>query len=285
MKPDMQKRLTDIVRRRIVSKPSKSLRDALSGYGVHFTGPSSPPIPQAIIDRIKADLLYYGVKPEQFENHEDDGRGKPDRVQCLEFGNNEKAGAQRVNEGRVLIKSFPGQVIDTLSGSMSHLPGMNFEVHISHASHLCVCGVLLVENKIVFDRIHDLQFEVPDFMKKYLVVFRGTKGAARQDYCEAFLRALGVPVWVFPDYDPSGIANAIRVPLYAGILWPGAERLEEAFDRSGCREKYETQIPGARSRLETSTGDAGLIWKLMRRRGQGLVQEEFLRKTEGREYG
>jgi hypothetical protein len=281
MKSALKKGLINAYQTGIVRNPSKPLGDALEAHGMHALGARRSgvfQIPGSVAEKIRSDLLFHGVKAEFLDGLIEGSEALPDRVQALDISNDEKTGAKQVNAGRILIKSFPGRVISTLEGDMFHLNGMNHEVDLSHAASIQARGVLLVENKIAFDRIHEINFEIPGDILDLLIVFRGAGGIARQDASEAFIKALGVPVTVFPDYDPSGIANALSVPFYSGLLWPGMDKLKAGFDRSGCSEKFNSQLISARPRLEGSQGVPRQIWDLMRERGQGLVQEEFLRK-------
>lgn len=199
------------------------------------------------------------------------------RTEALERSNDEKSGTAAVFSDTVMIRPQPGRPM-TMGAEVYDFPnGMSLHVKKGMAELLSTKGVILVENKEVFQRFEDLMFEVPKAYQDYLLVFRGEPHIAPQNAAEDFLRALDVPVVVFSDFDPAGIVIALRAPGSRGMLVPPLDLFERRLEERGNRENFFKQAGFRRICDEGVHGDMVAIWKMMKSCGKGVVQEAFLK--------
>jgi len=91
-----------------------------------------------------------------------------------------------------------------------------------------------------------------------------------------------MPVLAACDIDPAGLGIALALPRLTGLLAPSPEELDQHL-RSGTAEGrgrsdlYAKQYAQWAQLLDASThNEIGPLWDVIRRHGQGVVQEAFL---------
>lgn len=117
-----------------------------------------------------------------------------------------------------------------------------------------------------------------------LLVFRGEKDGTRADAVNTLLRGTSIPVFGAFDVDPAGLGVALTLPRLNGLVAPEASELDMHLrtDRtrsSGRADLYRKQYAQWAPSLEkTSNEEVAALWKVVRGRGEGLVQEAFLER-------
>jgi hypothetical protein len=269
-----KERLMDAVRTGRVKHAGKFMRDELSTHGLRVCEGWRGVLPTRVKQAIRSDLIHrYGVPADQIDvaPGTDDGS----RAAGLARYGDDKSGRAPVMNDRIMIRPVPGMALH-MDGVAVHLPrGAVLNIDRDAADSLSTKGVIVVENEEVFYRFDRLNFPIPLCWWKYTVVFRGKAHVARQDTCEAWLRSAGVPVIALPDFDPAGLVLAASVPGLAGILWPGAGKLQQELQRRGRKDLFEIQSDylDRLNRLPDVFGDVGHI---VSKAGRGLNQEAFL---------
>ncbi|MEP3666055.1 MAG: hypothetical protein ABJN42_04885 [Roseibium sp.] len=204
-----------------------------------------------------------------------------DRATLSALMADEKASRVKVsldeNRPSVLIRSIPGTDDFGLRGPIAIRP--------KDLASYGAKGVLCIENRQVFDALENLCFPILPKVEKHIAVFRGCPEYP-QSGSETALKLAGIPVIVFPDYDPSGLSLAMSVPGMAEILWPGRRALIEAINSVGAsQEKYMKQTPGSRRKLDSATHpDITEIWQILKGFGRVPAQEAFLSSVPDVEF-
>lgn len=117
-----------------------------------------------------------------------------------------------------------------------------------------------------------------------LFVFRGEKDGTRADAVNALLQHTSIPVFGAFDIDPAGLGTALTLPRLDGLVAPDAQELDSHLraDReasSGRADLYRKQYAHWAPSLErTSNKEVLMLWEVVRRHGEGLVQEAFLER-------
>jgi hypothetical protein len=249
----------------------------LDDHGVRIKVGATGTVPFDVRSAIKSDLIHkHGVLEEDLEPGSavpvDDGS----RASALQFGFDEKSGSRSVGGNRVLMRAQSGRSLYFEDNGCHHPNGSVMSMDRDTADSVIAMGFIIVENLETFYDFHKLNFKVPEHLQSYPVVFRGMPHVARQDTCEAFLTSYGAPVTVFPDFDPAGLAMALSVPLFDGILWPGEAALRDLLDLHGSRDLFDKQMVGARGRLlRGASGDLLTAWHMINAAGKGIAQEHF----------
>ncbi|WP_411840039.1 hypothetical protein [Paracoccus sp. ME4] len=138
-------------------------------------------------------------------------------------------------------------------------------------------GVIVVENRLAFDRFDRISFPVPDGCRDWIPVFRGSPEWP-QDVMQRGLELTGAPVLAFPDYDPAGLSQSLTLPHFVDVLWPGEEALTRAVSSGrGNADRFLLQLAGHRARLEACEHPTiRKIWQILDRHGRVPAQEFFL---------
>ncbi|MFG6080503.1 hypothetical protein ACEUZ9_001107 [Paracoccus litorisediminis] len=186
----------------------------------------------------------------------------------------EKIGGSKVTDGRDDISGavwFRPQGADVTSSAPARpdlIAGLRPE------------GIILVENWETFRDFHLLCFDIPQAWRNYLILSRGSGQDAPQHLCEDALRICACPVVVFPDYDPAGLAQALKVPNMVDVLWPGEEALRQlCAGGTASAEKYQAQVGIYGAALDRAHHETvGKIWAIIREYGRVPAQEVFQRQ-------
>ncbi|MDD2776719.1 MAG: DUF2399 domain-containing protein [Gallionella sp.] len=201
------------------------------------------------------------------------------RVESLAFGSNEKLSSAAVRDHRVAIKSLSNRPL-LLNGQHIFLPdGCNLDIDGRWVSQHCAHQtVLVVENWEVFERVHQVNFDLAAAGENPLVVFRGSP-VYQQNHLVALLQALKLPVFAFVDFDPAGLVLAQSLPYFQDLLIPPREILLAALKQCTNHARYQTQLKQAASILDQSTHPTITeIWRTLQTLGTALPQEYFLRR-------
>ncbi|MCW3784387.1 DUF7281 domain-containing protein [Defluviimonas salinarum] len=271
-------RLAAIVRTGYVKSAGKGVAQALGEAGFPIRTGQGGPVPKEVKDRLRDRLVReFGVNPDRLEPNGPRIAAAATRREALEMTADEKMGRARIR-GVVILRPQPGMPV-IMDGEGIRLPeGATLNIRPEDAGRIAAPGVILVENWEVFRDFGRLDFPVPFCRRRDLLVFRGMPHVSPQDAVEDFLRRLGRPVTVFPDFDPSGLANALAVPGYSGLLWPGPARLAELVrGRLGRPDLFAAQEEAARARLDRAEGAVRAAWGIVKGAGRGVVQEGMLR--------
>lgn len=194
---------------------------------------------------------------------------------------NEKAGGGALKTGRISIKALGGKMLN-ISGTCLPLPDRchvdidwrPLSDEIKHDS------IMLVENYEVFDRIHQLNFALPEGCSNPLVIYRGDKHESRFDSVKAFFDASSLPIIAFVDMDPKGLHIAGCCPRLRGIVAPCLVDLEAALSspKIARHDLFRSQLPGVDGYLRSITKESPIysLWNLMQRHRAGAVQERWI---------
>jgi hypothetical protein len=199
---------------------------------------------------------------------------------------NEKWAGVAASAGLVAVTCLPSQPLRVANSNLllpegSHLvlPAEQIVDGCDHDS------IIVVENLEPFRRCGR-------WHKRYLgargehplFVFRGEKDGTRADAVNALLRRTSIPVFGAFDLDPAGLGSALTLPRLDGLVAPGAQELESHLRTnreasSGRADLYQKQYAHWAPSLErTSNKEVLELWQVVRRHGEGLVQEAFLER-------
>lgn len=117
-----------------------------------------------------------------------------------------------------------------------------------------------------------------------LFIFRGEKEGTRADAVNTLLKISVLPVFAAFDLDPAGLGIALTLPRLEGFVGPTPEELdrhlridkEASSGRSDLYLKQHTQW--ARILDASSHPEVRPLWEVVRRYGEGVVQEAFLER-------
>lgn len=200
------------------------------------------------------------------------------RADALTLGRNEKFTTTPVQRKRVAVKSLPGRALQLGGQALSLPPGCNIEADAALVASTSVHDtVLFVENWENFASIHETSLDLAVAGENPLVLWRGAKEGTRTDAALWLVRALGVPVWAFADFDPAGLLIAARLPRLCGVIAPPDAVLERDL-ATGLADRYQAQLPGAAAALDACEhAEIQRLWAILRRHGRALPQERYLR--------
>lgn len=117
-----------------------------------------------------------------------------------------------------------------------------------------------------------------------LFVFRGEKEGTRADAVNALLRLSVLPVFAAFDIDPAGLGIALTLPRLDGLIGPSPTELDRhlSIDRevsSGRSDLYLKQHKQWAHMLDSASHpEVRPLWEVIRRHGEGVVQEAFLER-------
>ena len=204
------------------------------------------------------------------------------RTESLSLSTNEKVGGEAVRSLRVAVKALHERPV--MMGKNEHVlpPGVNLDVDVDAASLFARHDYAIqVENWEAFERIHALNFSIPEELALSLVVYRGQPGGYQIDAARQFLKAIAKPIYVFPDLDPAGLCIALATPGFAGLFLPPIPEIEAMFeDGRGLPERYLAHLVGCERILDaTIHADVRQTWNVLKRFGQGIPQEWLIQSN------
>lgn len=200
------------------------------------------------------------------------------REAALSFALDEKIAGQSVKKGRLAIKALIGRALK-INGLSYSLPAFGYLdmalADITGTAHNCV---LLIENYRCFDRLENMQLNLPDQYADPLVLYRGDN-----DYSEKTVRQLlvqlNLPVLAMADIDPQGLSITQSFPNIVGLIAPSLVDLEALLqDKQKANPKlYDKQLAGCQNTLSSSPyALIRSLWEMMKRHQAGIVQEYWL---------
>lgn len=194
---------------------------------------------------------------------------------------NEKAGGGALKTGRVSMKSLPDKTLNVAGRTLSLPDGCHVDSDWrSVANSIRHDSIMLVENYEVFDQLHQLAFDLPDYCKNPLVIYRGDKTESRLNNVKAFIDASGLPVLAFVDIDPKGLHIAVGYPRLIGVVAPAYADLKATLDSpaSARPDLYRLQLPGVGDYLRSMADNSPIsdLWELLQQHRTGVVQERWL---------
>lgn len=193
--------------------------------------------------------------------------GVPDgnRLEVAAQAIDEKIARQRPDDLHVLVK---GRLPAPLPGLS---PELSLRAPIANLPLAAIAQVLVVENLDSFD--HWPRYSAPPELNDALVLYRGHGGLARG--ARRLLASLpdSVPVTLFTDYDPAGLAIATGVPRAEALLVP---LLDDALLAKGSREHFQRQYRNARHLDSQNLGSWQGIWERMKAHGLSIKQQHML---------
>lgn len=200
------------------------------------------------------------------------------REAALAFALDEKIAGQSVKKDRLAIKALTGRALK-INGLSYSLPGSGYLdmalSDITGTAHNCI---LLIENYRCFDRLENMQLNLPARYADPLVLYRGDN-----DYSEKTVRQLlaqlNLPVLAMADLDPQGLSIAQSFPHIVGLIAPCLADLEVLLkDKQKANSKlYDKQLAGCQNALSTSPHALiRQLWGMMKKHQAGIVQEYWL---------
>jgi len=194
---------------------------------------------------------------------------------------NEKAGGGALKTGRVSLKSLPNKTLNVAGQTLSLPDGCHVDIDWRRVAYgIGHDSIMLVENYEVFDRLHELAFDLPDDCKNPLVIYRGDKTESRLNNVKAFIDASDLPVLAFVDIDPKGLHIAVGYPRLIGIVAPDYADLKATMDSpaSARPDLYRLQLPGVGDYLRSIADNSPIsaLWQLLQQHRAGVVQERWL---------
>ncbi|XZG69059.1 DUF7281 domain-containing protein [Chitinibacteraceae bacterium HSL-7] len=221
--------------------------------------------------RIRQWLIAEKVDPDASPDSWD----KVSRSEALMLGPDEKWSGTGVRCDRIAIKTLQGRPLMVSGTPLLLPPGANLEWSAQQAlMSLQHQDVVVVENWETFEVIDTLQVDLSRVSSNPLVLWRGGHGIASAGASVRFLDAYGRPVWSAPDYDPSGLAIASRLPHLAGVLAPNDEVLRSLLRQSRFHDRYTDQLASSIDSIgATTNSDIQRLWQLILEAANVVPQE------------
>lgn len=177
----------------------------------------------------------------------------------------EKQAPQRPDDGFVLVKGRLPAPLPVLTA------GLSLRVPLAELALSAIGQVLVIENLDSFDQWQD--YRAPPGLEDSLVLYRGHAGLARG--ARRLLAALptSVPVTVFPDYDPAGLAIALSLPRADALLLP---TLDPALLALGSAAHFQRQYRACQTLDGAELGGWAAAWATLKHHGVSLKQQHML---------
>lgn len=190
-----------------------------------------------------------------------------DRIQAAAQAIDEKLAPRQPDEGFVLAKG----VLPFMVAAPTLPNECALRVPVNHLDLAAICNVLVVENLDCFDQIH--RFALPDRLNAALVLYRGHSALTRGT--RQLLQGLPalVPVVVFADFDPAGLAIAATLPRASHVLIP---QLTPDLLAKGSREDFHGQHKESKQLDSIELGGWQAIWEEMTQTGLSIKQQHLL---------
>lgn len=199
---------------------------------------------------------------------------------------NEKWAGMAASAGLVAVTCMPSQPLRVAKSNLLLPMGSHLVVPAEQIMEDCDHdSIIVVENLEPFRRCgrwHERYLAARG--EHPLFVFRGEKDGTRADAVNALLLRTSIPVFGAFDLDPAGLGTALTLPRLDGLIAPEARELDRHLraDReasSGRSDLYQKQYAHWAQSLErTSNREVLELWQVIRRHGEGLVQEAFLER-------
>ncbi|MDD5322040.1 MAG: hypothetical protein PHD43_15800 [Methylococcales bacterium] len=200
------------------------------------------------------------------------------REEALAFALDEKIAGQAVKKDRLAIKTLAEHTLK-INGKSFTLPGSGYLdmalADITSMAHRCI---VLIENYRCFDRLENMQLNLPDQYIDPLVLFRGDNYYS-ENTVRRFLADLNLPVLIMSDLDPRGLIIAQSFPNVIGLIAPCLADFEALFkDQQKANPKlYEKQFASCQNALSNSPHALiRHLWEMMKTHQAGIVQEYWL---------
>lgn len=200
---------------------------------------------------------------------------------------NEKWAGIAASAGLVAVTCLPGQALRVSNTSLLLPAKSHLVLPVEDVAGNCQHSALIVvENFEPFHRcgLWDMRY-LSRCGTSPLFVFRGEKEGTRADAVNALLRLSALPVFAAFDLDPAGMGTALSLPRLDGLIAPSPAELDRhlRIDRessSGRSALYLKQYPHWARLLDASPHpEVQPLWEVIRRHGEGVVQEAFLERA------
>ncbi|GJI93626.1 hypothetical protein RugamoR57_03440 [Duganella caerulea] len=208
------------------------------------------------------------------------------RRAALELGPDEKWAGLAVRANRIVLKALPGRPLQWGREAILIPPRANLEWDIGEAiDGLSHDAVIVIENWEVFEHIDELDLDFGPAGDNPLILWRGGAHTSIGASME-FLKGYGRPVWSAPDYDPEGLAIALRLPHLAGVLAPAENVLRAMLTTSRLQKRYLAQLQGAQAVLEQARHpDVRRLWAIVKSCRNALPQERLRKPLQAKAAG
>lgn len=206
------------------------------------------------------------------------------RTDAGAFRGDEKWAGVMASAGLVAVKCLPGKslVVSKMSlllSAKSHLV-LPVEEVVNDCQHN---ALVVVENLESFRRcgLWETRY-LSRSGANPLFVFRGERDGTRADAVNALLKLTELPVLAAFDVDPAGLGMALTLPRLDGLVGPTPEELDQHLRinreaSSGRSDLYQKQHAQWAQILDKSSHpEVRPLWEVVRRYGEGVVQEAFL---------
>ena len=206
------------------------------------------------------------------------------RTDAASLRGNEKWAGQAVSSGLVAVTCIDGQNLLVVGAELALPANAHLVLPVEDVAETCRHSALIVvENFESFRRCSS-------WCRRYLAhggvnplfVYRGDKDGTRATAVNALLAKTTLPVLAACDVDPAGLGIALTLPRLTGLVAPSPEELDEHLrsgtaDGRGRSDLYAKQYAQWAQMLDASAHkEIRPLWDVIRRHGQGVVQEAFL---------
>lgn len=245
----MQSSLITRLSRMVVERPArppsgKAITEWMEENGLLVHAGRGVAFRAGAIERIENILMGLGVDPYGAALIDD---AMP-RSQVRRIAAYEKTGGHVLARDRVLIRAIPGNPLRL--GHDIRLPeGASLDVGLDEVvrtgrHH----AIMVIENRECFDRLEHLTFRPDIYDLEPLVVFRGSPFVSAGS--RRLVAKAGLPVHVFGDYDPAGIAIAATMPHAVALVLPHHDVLYREILRAPNHDLHMAQISQAAPIME-----------------------------------
>ena len=206
------------------------------------------------------------------------------RTDSASLRGNEKWAGQAVSSGLVAVTCIHGQNLLVADAELALPPHAHLVLPVEGVADTCRHSALIVVENFESFRRCSL------WHRRYLAqcgvsplfIYRGDKDGTRARAVNALLAKTTLPVLAACDIDPAGLGIALALPRLTGLVAPSPEELDQhlrsgAAEGRGRSDLYAKQYAQWAQLLDASThNEIGPLWDVIRRHGQGVVQEAFL---------
>jgi hypothetical protein len=206
------------------------------------------------------------------------------RTDAASLRGNEKWAGQAVSSGLVAVTCIHGRNLLVVGAELALPAHAHLVLPVEDVAETCRHSALIVvENFESFRRCSS-------WCRRYLAhggvnplfVYRGDKDGTRATAVNALLAKTTLPVLAACDMDPAGLGIALTLPRLTGLVAPSPKELDEYLrigtpDGRGRSDLYAKQYAQWAQVLDASAHEEiRPLWDVIRRHGQGVVQEAFL---------
>lgn len=196
------------------------------------------------------------------------------RADAFRTALSEKDGAAPVGRGRSLVRALPGRTLK-LADELPLPAGASLDVANHTIASTCRhASILLVENRECFDNMEMATFAHPALAGDPLVLFRGSPGVSAGS--SSLIACIDLPVDVFGDVDPEGLAIAGRTRGARSFVHPTMELMEAVVAHNPNHQRFRDQMVGAAGARDSHPAWLNDLWEFLLRHGCALPQEAFM---------